>query len=839
MSDLSSCRRCGTPPQPDDLYCARCGCPTGFIEWVFSSAPPNGGHEGVGVWEYGSGESTPTPPHPHTLTLPVTLRIRPGEPFYLVARNVGLAPVRVELDAQRARGVQLQGARTSYVTGGQAQAFELHHRQDERLGGVLAARSEDEPRRNWWERRAWRATDLRLAERIHIQEERWLLGSPAVVFPPGVRRQYVRIWNDSGRERAFHSDSPAGYRLLCYGNEVAHKPPTVGAGNTQELLLEARHVGPHNAADEEWFAGPDGERVPLYRLAGERAEEGAALVVAIDFGTRNTGVRVRWRRTVVPSKPAGTVDVVGDREGSARFPTAMVVHKRERTFYWGAEAASRIDGNRLEADEVAIDNLKTHLRERHDAFTVHNPAWTNDELLARYFERVIARLDDYLRTADPNVPLARQSMKVRYVLTRPVMDFNEGDVNGQAYEGALLRALARCGVPKEQVTFALEPAAAAIGIAANRQQELLGLPEGAMVAVIDSGGGTTDVSLARVRLQEGRVSLDIAASYALHLTPGNPALPALEHYDQDDRLEFGGNVLDCALAYRLETDAADVLETDLRPVPAVLHIDATTRFENDCRRMKEGFAWSSRQYLYKDPNPDPNLPRPQALPFPNRPEYEGIYLDHGLYDEHVQEPILRPVIAELRERMGGGNVEEQQAEHAGVRPAQVERVFYVGGTNIEPFARMHFGRAFPFARPEADPDAQSAERIAERLSAVVEGAVWIDERMFPPAPLALCLRLPDEEVTLVTRGAALKPSGLSFPVVRTRTLEPWEEFEAALVAYDGGLPEPLTVARAFYRNTTEETQEATLRVTVSREKGAVAVLLVGDRSLDQWRFALV
>jgi len=839
------------PPQSDDLYCVRCGRPTGFIEWTFSLSPQSGdkGSGGV-VGSRSNGASL----HPSTTPpLPNVLRIRPGERFYLVVRNAGIAPVRVDIDAQRTRGVELQGAPTSYVAGGQGQAFELRHREGEPLGGVLVVRSEDGSRRNWWERRTWRAVDLRLAERVHVQEERWIIGSSAVVFPPGVRRQYVRVWNDSDQERAFHSDSPAGYRLLCYGNEVARKPPGLGAYNTQELLLEARNVGPHSAVDEEWLAGPEGARIPLIRLPGEREEEGAVAVVAVDFGTRNTGVRVRWRRSVIPSKPAGTVDSVGDLGGSARFPTAMALHKRERTFYWGTEAASRIDSNRLEADEVAIDNLKTHLRERNDVFAVHNPAWTNEELLARYFERIFARLDDYFRTADPSVPLSRESMKVRYVFTRPVMDFNEGDAVGQAYEAALLRALARCGVPEEQVTFTLEPAAAAIGIAVNRQWELLGLREDAVVAVVDAGGGTTDVSLARVRMQEGRVSLEIVASYALRLTPDNPALPALERYNADDRLEFGGNVLDCALAYRLEMDADDILETDLRPVPSVLQVDASTRFENDCRRMKEGFAWSSRQYLYRNPNPETNAPRPQACPFPDRPEYEGVYLDHSLYDDHVQAPILRPIIAELSERMGERSAEwkvlraespnsSRITHHASpgiVRPAQVERVFHVGGTNIEPFARMHFSRAFPYARSEQDEGAQSAERIAERLNAVVEGAVWLDERLFPPSPLTLILRLPDEDVTLVTRGAALKPSGLSFPIIRTRTLEPWEEIEAALVAADGGLPEPLTVARAFYRNNTEEAQEVTLRAMVSRERGAVAILQVGDRPLDQWRFALV
>jgi hypothetical protein len=173
-----------------------------------------------------------------------------------------------------------------------------------------------------------------------------------------------------------------------------------------------------------------------------------------------------------------------------------------------------------------------------------------------------------------------------------------------------------------------------------------------------------------------------------------------------------------------------------------------------------------------------------------------------------------------------------------VRPSEVKRVFYVGGTNIDPFVREHFARAFPLAARESYTDAQSDERIAERLHAVVDGALWSDERLFPPAPVALTLRLAGGERPLLVEGAALPPAAVAAPRFFTETLDPGTELDAELIASGGGLPEPLVVARAFHQNETDMPIEVTLSVTVSREKGAVAEIVADGARLPQWRVAL-
>jgi hypothetical protein len=776
--------------------------------------------------------------------------LRPGERFYAVATNVGTSAARVELDVRRARGLRLVGVGASHVPAQQWQAFELQHIVGADLGGLLVARSRDGLRQEWWERASWQQKEFRLPGPVRIRAERWICGSPALVFPPGVRMQYARFWNDAEQERPYYADTPAGYRVLNFGTPIDRTPPQVGVGAALELVVQPLPRGQGGMPDTTWTPEPDREAVPLIRLESARREVGADVIVGIDFGTRNTSVRVRWRRTLTPVKPEGTVDVVGDRVGSARFPTEMVVHLRERHFLWGSEADAYIQTNRLADDEFPVENLKTNLREGDEPFIEkYGKDYTCANLVARYFEQVFARLDAYFGTADPALPLTRESLQIRYVMTRPVLDANEGDIKGRVYEQALVAALARCGVEEGQITFVHEPVAAAIGIAKRREQELLGL-QGQAVAVVDAGGGTTDVALARVQLQNGRVALDVVGSYALQLQPNNPAHAALKWFGLSDRVEVGGNVLDCGLAYQLLAAADSLLETDARPVPRHLEFmppqeEGTAALQAArsreplliCRRMKERFARFSKQYLNRPRNQPPAAG--EVLPFANRPEYEGIYLEHELVDRHLFVPVLNPVVEDLSERMG-----RAQSATEGVRPSQVRRVFYVGGTNIDGFVRQRFGRAFPGAVAETDADAQSDERIAERLHAVVEGAIWFDEQLYAPSPLTLTVRLgslerPSQEQTLVAAGAALLPAALAQTRFLTTILEVQEELDAALIAADGGLAESTCVARGFYRNEEDTAQEVTLRVAVSRERGATALLTVGTRLLDQWRFMLV
>ena len=820
MTFARICTLCENSLEEDDRFCTRCGQTTAQIRWS---------------------SSLDTRPGSGAVVLPQS------GAFYLVAQNTGGDSIRVRVDTTRLRGLSLIGNAEARADRRQSVTFALRYLPEESIGGFVTLWSDDaprphpsahEPQNPWWEVRMPRQQRLRAEDLVRVAVARWIVGSTSLLFPPGVRRQYLRIWNDADQQRSFVSDVPTGYRITNLTLPIDKKSPDVFAHGHVELIAEAPLEHLAKGADREWLAGPEAEVIPLQRLGSVADNVGEDVVIAIDFGTRNTGVRARWRHSLVEGKLRGTVDIIGDQSGNARFPTEMALHRKGRSFRWGSE----VPRGMLGPDEIRIRNLKTLLRVDAEPYLQENPRWTNAYLLERYFEELFVRIDDYFKAAAAS--LTRDNLNVRYILTRPVLDANEGDKQGKSYELALTTALERCGVAATQITFVHEPVAAAYGIAKQRAQELLALGEGTPVAVIDAGGGTTDVAVGYVSLREGRVALDIRGSYALHLDKVNPALPAVERFGASDRSEFGGDVLDYALTHRLLTDAAALLETEGRAVPPRLEVSTTPLSseekqlrENElvlsCRTMKEAFAHVSTHHLTRSANQAAR--EHEHFIFANRPDYEGIYLEQSLVGDHLIAPILVTPLENLR-----ADMEQDGFEAKGIRPSKVKHIFYVGGTNIEFYLRQQFQEAFPNSpRLQAEGQEGVEERIAERLNAVVEGAVWCDEALFAASPLVLTLTLNQTEKWRLAQGDPLPPESVARVDRFLVQLEPFQELDATLSAKGSGLSQPTPVARGFYRNTSDTMQEGSLQLRVSREKGVTATLVINSRNYDQWRVALV
>ncbi len=820
MTSALSCTSCDNTLEPDDRFCIQCGQTTARIQWSSSLDTRPG--DGVAA-------------------------LRPNSSFYLVAQNTGHDSAYVRVDATQLRGLRLRGNTEARASGNRSVAFILEHLPGESISGFVTLFSDDglrlhpstqEPGHPWWEARAKREERRRAEKLVRVIADQWIVGSSHLLFPPGVRRQYVRIWNDSDRARSFESEVPSGYRITNFSTPIDKTVPEISAHGMTELEVTALPERAAEGAENAWVAGPQQEAIPIWRLKSAGIDSGPDVVVAIDFGTRNTGVRVRWRHGLIVGKPKGTVDAVGDRDGNARFPTEMAFHRSRGNVRWGSDVPKGL----LAKDEIRISNLKTLLRVNEEPYRLENPQWTNAYLMERYFEQLFIRIDDYFKAADPAI--SRHNLNVRYILTRPVLDANEEDEQGKNYQCALEFAMERCGVPASQIKFVLEPEAAAYGIAKRRAQELLALGEGAPVAVIDAGGGTTDVALAYVRLREGRVALDIRGTYALHLDAVNIALPAVERFGASDRHEFGGDVLDYALTDRLLTDATELLETERRAVPSRLEVSATPLSPEEqhlreselvlsCRTMKEAFAYVSTHHLTRSAN-QPVRDHEHFI-FANRPEYEGIYLEQSLFGDHLIAPILREPVQDL-----SGQMEQAGFGEHGIRPSRVKHVFYVGGTNIEFYVRQQLQKAFPNSpRLYAEGQEGADDRIAERLNAVVEGAVWCDEALFAVAPLTFTLELDQVTKWCLQKGEPLPPENIASLVPFPIRLEPFQELEATLSAAGDALPQAIPVAHGFYRNTSDATQDGTLQVRVSREKGVTANLVINNREYMQWRVALV
>ncbi len=821
------CSNCKQSLDSNDRFCTQCGQSTARIYWY--SSVDNQPRAGCSA-------------------------IPDGGTFYLVAQNTGNDAARVTIDVSRIRGLKLLGSNEAWVEKKQSIAFAMEHLKGHPVGGVVTMQTEDgerpraslrEPQAHWWEPRGMRSHQYRAQTIVRILHDRWVVGTPALVFPPGVRRQRIRIWNDCEQKRVFDTDIPAGYKILNGAIDVDSKAPEIAEAGTLELQAEAVSERVLQQPDTLWKAGPDDELITLHRMPVLQKEAGPDIIISIDFGTRNTGIRVRWRHQLVVGKARNLVEVISDKTfgGASRFPTEMAMHKTGRSFLWGAA----VPRGMLPQDVVRITSLKTYLRAGVDHYTTENPQWTNAYLLERYFEQIFGCIGNYFTAVDNALQIA--NLNIRYVITRPVLDANEGDVLGKAYEAALLRALTRCGVCRDSIVFMHEPVAAAYGIAKRRRGELLACGEGATIAVADAGGGTTDIALAKISLRDGILALRICGTYALHLASGNPSLPAIVRFGSTERLELGGDMLDYALTHKLLTAANNLLETEGRPVPAALEVtgvsDAVEKRRKEaelvvsCRTMKESFAYVSTHHLTPPAGKQPRAH--EHCIFPNRPEYEGIYLEQSLFGDNLLAPILKAPMEKLREKIESDSFKQ---DGCGVRASQVRQVFYVGGTNIEFYFRQLLHSAFPNS-PSLQPESSEGveERIAERLNAVVEGAVWCDDAMFASCPMDLYIELEGAEQLLISKGDPLPPETNATMRPILIRLEPFQEMNVALRARHASLTNAtdgasLTLSKGFYRNNSETAEEGTLQVRISQEKGVYADLIINNRTLPQWQILL-
>ena|GEM_PF-2024789 len=230
-----------------------------------------------------------------------------------------------------------------------------------------------------------------------------------------------------------------------------------------------------------------------------RASGPAGWVLAVDFGTSNTGAALRFADTRVPGGPDGRVEKVTLGSGSDTMPSAVVLTGTGWRVGQAALNARRTDPTTF------VGAPKARLGQE--------PAVFGDDLVSP--AQIVAHVLTAVR--ERAVRAAGGTAPDRVVLTHPVGW-------GPARLGALCEAAVLAGFDAAQVWLLPEPVAALHAPAAPQA-----LPPGSRVAVVDIGGGTCDIAV-------------------LETTDSGPVVVA---QTGDDRL--GGNDLD-DLLYRWVTD---------------------------------------------------------------------------------------------------------------------------------------------------------------------------------------------------------------------------------------------------------------------------------------------
>ncbi len=237
-------------------------------------------------------------------------------------------------------------------------------------------------------------------------------------------------------------------------------------------------------------------QVPVFMIPRDASLDIPNLVYGIDFGTHGTSIAVR-------DTVSGNTTFLGP---SRRFSSHITMPDVERPETW------RFGSDVSDDDAFVYRNLKTDVRSSQEVSP--DPRVVLDWYLRKLLKNWI---EPDLKSKIKNP----KSGNVLFVFTLPVLD--NGDEFRRQHD-AMLQAIQSAGYPfLGQVQTLLEPEAALF--AALR--EVNNMEPDSPVVILDSGGGTTDVTVAKLRYEDGQCRLgDVSsASLQFHQSHAEGLLP--------------------------------------------------------------------------------------------------------------------------------------------------------------------------------------------------------------------------------------------------------------------------------------------------------------------------
>jgi molecular chaperone DnaK (HSP70) len=234
-------------------------------------------------------------------------------------------------------------------------------------------------------------------------------------------------------------------------------------------------------------------------------------IIGIDFGTAYTSVACREVRG--HQCPDDVKFLCPPGSGEARFPTRIYVSKDGRYARFGDDAthafSERPGGFLFREIKMLLRGDSTDPKVHPEKLRVDALNWVHNaygegwrlHLVTLYLRWVL----DYIVT-----PTIGRDAYCEFIFTLPVLDFGIGDaVVYNEQRSAMEECVRRAGFPPERVQFAFEPVAVAIALLHPRDDgwPKLGsahypVSSGRMIAVLDSGGGTTDAALMEVSVDD-------------------------------------------------------------------------------------------------------------------------------------------------------------------------------------------------------------------------------------------------------------------------------------------------------------------------------------------------
>ena len=584
----------------------------------------------------------------------------------------------------------------------------------------------------------------------------------------------------SGRERERElelinsGDSPLQLRppVVPVGFEISARD----SGNSGEWVLApgARKVWSVRALSQ---APAGATAMALHNIAGVELGKITMLVparsalatrtryvVGVDFGTSGTSIYQRDGRDD-NQKAVALLDVKARAgvDDPKRFPTVLYVSFKnglESGFYIGYEALQKQQQKEGDAPGLFVREIKSLLRTDEEPFVLQfGPNYRVDLLLRRFLQKLREQI------IEPQLEGGRTA-SVAWNFSLPVLDSHAGG-SRQLFErqkSRLENAIRDAGTIKtgDELEFFTEPFCAAVylllGHGNYRYPRNRGPRDGDWACIFDSGGGTTDVVLGRLRLEQGQMRFEevralggyqkageqkvttfggelLTRKTAIYLSvwqrPGEVG-DAQAREDRSYKLvlhEVARLSRQGALGHRDERIVADDLRTIAALAPDNEEIFMQPKVVLD-KKIKTN-PWVEFYDLWEDverfKRQLASVALPGAtvnLPFPSRESDDKTFpvpIVRREFDEVVVNRRLDAMSAAMQTQIFGG--EDVAA------PAEVRWVFGVGGNCRVRRVQDWLGEFFPDRNSVQDLTVVSGGLADEsdRMLAVAGGAVWANK----------------------------------------------------------------------------------------------------------------
>ncbi|MVW76916.1 Hsp70 family protein [Pseudomonas xionganensis] len=392
-----------------------------------------------------------------------------------------------------------------------------------------------------------------------------------------------------------------------------------------------------------------------------------ARACGIDFGTSNS--TVGWLRP--DAEP-----LIALEDGKITLPSVVFFNSEERRPVYGRQALQEY----LEGYEGRLmRSLKSLLGSKllKSETTVLGSALPFKTLLGFFIGELKARAES----------LADRPFE-EVVLGRPVFFVDDDPVADLEAQNTLVTVAHTLGF--KEVSFQYEPIAAAFDYESDIEREEL-------VLIVDIGGGTSDFSLVRLAPERRAIAErheDILATGGVHI--GGT--------DFDKQLSLAGVMPLFGYGSRMKSDA---------PMPTSTHLNlATWHTINAVYSAQSQRQLQSMRYDIVDPTGIDRL-------FQLIERREGHWLAMQVEDSKIalSEQETRPIdldriepglVAELNRGLFEGAIEpllarirssiEQLLATAGLKPEQVDTLFFTGGSSGVPLLRQSVAALLPNAR---------------------------------------------------------------------------------------------------------------------------------------------